>query len=56
MLMSVGLSPKSGLGNNCPMLNVYDVVVPRVRKINRSNYLTNSLTTHFTRMVFKCVY
>ena len=27
---------KSGLGNNQPMLNVYDVV-PRVRKINRYN-------------------
>ena len=35
--MALPVSPnKVGLGNNCPMLNVYDVV-PRVRKINRSN-------------------
>ena len=31
--------PKVGLSKNCPMLNVYGVV-PRVRRINRSNKLT----------------
>ena len=30
------VSAKVGLGKNCPMLNVYDVV-SRVRRINRSN-------------------
>ena len=34
------LSPKMGLGNDCPMLNVYDVVV-RVRGIGRPNQLIN---------------
>ena len=33
-------SSKVGLDNNCLMLNVYDVF-PRVRRINRSNKLTN---------------
>ena len=34
--MVLPVSPKVGLGNNCPLLNVYDVV-PRVRRKNRSN-------------------
>ena len=34
--MVLPVSPKVGLGYNCPMLNVYDVI-PRVRRINRTN-------------------
>ena len=34
--MALSVSPKVGLDNNCPMLNVNDVV-PQVRRINRSN-------------------
>ena len=32
-------SPRVGQSNNCPVPNVYDVV-PRVRRINRTNQLT----------------
>ena len=34
--MVLPVSPKAVLGNNCPLLNVYDVV-PRVRRINRTS-------------------
>ena len=36
------ISPKVGLGNNCFMLNVYDVV-RRARRINRSNETIQNL-------------
>ena len=39
------VSPKVGLGNNCPMLNVYDVV-SRVMKIDKYYQLTNYNTRH----------
>ena len=42
--MVLPVSLKVGLGTNCPMLNVYDVV-PRVRRINRTNSLTNQVVT-----------
>ena len=35
--MVLPISPKASLGNNCPMLNVYDVV-PRVTKVNKTNF------------------
>ena len=34
--LTLPVSPKVGLGNNCPVLDVYDVV-PRVSRINRTN-------------------
>ena len=41
--MVLQVSAKVGLGNNCPMLNV---CVPRVRKINGSNSLSNLFDYH----------
>ena len=43
--MVLQVSAKVGLGNNCPMLNVYDFV-PRVRKVNGSNSLSNLFDYH----------
>ena len=39
--MVLPVSAKVSLSNNCPMLNVYDVV-PRVKRINRTNKQTNN--------------
>ena len=36
--MVLPVTPKVGLGNNFPKLNVCDVV-PRIRRINRTNYV-----------------
>ena len=49
--MVLPVFPKVGLGKNCPMLNVCDVV-PRVRRINRSNYLSNLLTNYLLSAFF----
>ena len=38
--------PKAGLGNNYPLLNVYDVV-PQIRKINKTNQLTVLFACNF---------
>ena len=49
--MVLPVSPKMGVGNNCIMFNVYDIV-PRVRRKNRTNQPTlnfSKLTLNFCK-------
>ena len=48
--MVLPVSPKVSPGNNCPILNICDVVPP-VRRINRNNLLTKKKKHYQTKLI-----